>query len=222
MMPQMADNQIMKQFRLHLKVFLEKEAIPKIDESVAHLFARHYEILRKWNKTHNLISVEEGGAIISDHYLDCVLAIELLKPFIPSQATVFDLGSGNGFPGLIAALMMPDRQFVLVESLRKKCSFLLAAVVELGLKNVQVKQERVENLEGIEIALSRAAFSDDTIEHLSSSFGKQGILALMRVPSSEFPMQLKQSDWEVARQLDYSLESGAKRCVLIVRKKSST
>jgi 16S rRNA (guanine527-N7)-methyltransferase len=61
-----------------------------------------------------------------------------------SARRIADLGSGGGFPGLVLAVALPDAQFALVESVARKCAFLVRAVEELGLPNVEVVPARAE------------------------------------------------------------------------------
>jgi 16S rRNA (guanine(527)-N(7))-methyltransferase RsmG len=218
----MVENNITEMFAERLRAHLQLCPSAHLNEKTKSLFGDYFELLSKWNKTHNLISVTDVDALVSEHYLDCVLALNLWLPSLTSKAPIFDLGSGNGFPGLIAAVMEPSRTFVLVESLRKKCSFLRAAKAGLGLSHVSVNQDRVENLHSIEVAITRAAFSDNMINDLARAFAPNGILALMRVPSANFGAVVENGPWMVVDQLNYTLDTGAERCVVVLRKKNGS
>lgn len=209
-------------FLERLSLHLGNHSSLKLDESTKAMMAVHFELLSKWNKAHNLISVDNLEQLILEHYLDSALALDLVTGILPSKAPIYDLGSGNGFPGLIGAMMWPDREFILVESLRKKCSFLRAARIELALKHVQVEQKRVQELDGIQVAVTRAAFSDHTIDDLAESFVLNGFLALMRTPSAEFLTNIEKGPWGVVDQINYTLDTGAERCVVVLKKKTSS
>jgi len=181
---------------------------------------QHFALLVQWNKTHNLIAISELSDLVAEHYMDCAIALNLWVPGVEKSEAIFDLGAGNGFPGMIAASMWPDRSFTLVESLRKKCSFLRATRSTLNLHNLRVEQNRVENLQGINFAISRAAFSTPLIDELAKSFAPDGILALMRVPSDEFLSRETKGQWMVIDQMGYTLDTGAERCVVILKKRT--
>jgi 16S rRNA (guanine527-N7)-methyltransferase len=116
---------------------------------------RHYALMIKWNKTHNLTRITDPTAAARDHYLDCLLGLRHLE----SSRDLMDVGSGAGFPGLVAGLMWPERRIRLIEPVRKKASFLQTAIVELGLKCVQVENKRVQEVEREEMVMTRATFS---------------------------------------------------------------
>jgi 16S rRNA (guanine(527)-N(7))-methyltransferase RsmG len=190
-----------------------------MDDRCIERFVQHFGLLAQWNQTHNLIAVSELSDLVAEHYIDCAIALSLWVPSVPKHETIFDLGAGNGFPGVIGATMWPDRVFTLVESLRKKCSFLRAARSTLNLHSLQVEQTRVENLQGIRFAITRAAFSTPMIEELANSFAPDGMLALMRVPSDEPLISGTKGQWMVIDQLDYTLDTGAVRCVVVLKKR---
>jgi 16S rRNA (guanine527-N7)-methyltransferase len=100
------------------------------------------EMLRVWNRRHNLVSEASLEDVWHRHMLDSAQLI----PLIPeSTKTLADIGSGAGFPGLVLAIMLRNRiKVTLYEATRKKCEFLAAVAERLVLKNLQVRNERVE------------------------------------------------------------------------------
>lgn len=104
--------------------------------------------LEKWQKAYNLVAPKTIPELWTRHFLD---SAQLLK-FIPDEARTFvDLGSGGGFPGLVLAVLLKDRegaQFHFVESAGKKCTFLRDTARRLGAP-VTVHQERIEAVEPI-------------------------------------------------------------------------
>lgn len=204
-------------FKERLAHFLKPYLLIQTSEKQFQLLAEHFHLLSKWNKVHNLISVEDLESLACEHYADCVIALSLWRNKKETSAAIYDLGSGNGFPGLVGGILFADQEFILVESSRKKCSFLRTAKSELGLDNVKVLQERVENLCGVESAITRAAFSETKINQLSTSFASNGSLALMTVPS--FPPEdwlLEDCRWKLTQRLSYVLGSGAERSVVVL------
>lgn len=112
----------------------------EITEAGAGQLMAYLSLLQKWNKTHNLTSVPDDQ-MLSLHLLDSLAILPLV-----SGKRVLDVGSGGGFPGIPLAIACPEQTFVLVDSNRKKTSFLRQVVLELQLNNVQVETQRVEQL----------------------------------------------------------------------------
>ena len=124
---------------------------------------RFLALLDKWNKAFNLSAVRDPRDMLSRHLLDSLSLLPLLRECrgnTTDQAfTVLDVGTGPGLPGIPLAICMPDTQFVLLDSNGKKTRFVFQACVELGLKNVQVENARIENYQSdrqVDIVVSRA------------------------------------------------------------------
>jgi len=101
---------------------------------------QYAELIRSWNKTHNLVSRSQAQNL--DHHIEDSLSV-----FDGVGQVVLDLGSGGGLPGIPIAIKGPDKQVILVESSSKKASFLLNASNKLGLKNVKVIHARIEDID---------------------------------------------------------------------------
>lgn len=100
------------------------------------------DLLLEWNERHNLVARSTLPDLWRRHFWDSA-QLELLLP--PQAATLADLGSGAGFPGLVLAAMRPQMAVTLHESVGKKCAFLAAAAERMGL-NVTVQNARIESL----------------------------------------------------------------------------
>lgn len=114
-------------------------------------------LLDKWNRVYNLTAVRDTERMVSHHLLDSLAAV----PFFPG-GRVLDVGSGGGLPGIPLAIARPDLQVTLIDSIAKKTAFLLQAKTELGLDNLSVVTNRVEDYRpetGFDLITSRA-FSD--------------------------------------------------------------
>lgn len=111
-------------------------------------------LLQKWNRVYNLTAVREAPRMVSQHLLDCLAA----APHV-GAATILDVGSGAGLPGIPLALALPDSRVTLLESSHKKAAFLRQAVMELTLLNVEIECERAEAWTppvGFAVVISRA------------------------------------------------------------------
>lgn len=108
-------------------------------ETAARL-AAYRDLLLRWNTSINLISAETVAEIDRRHIADCAQ----LQPLLPRDGPIADLGSGAGLPGLVLAILEPEREIHLVESDKRKAAFLVEANAQLKLPMVRVHACRVE------------------------------------------------------------------------------
>ena len=108
-------------------------------ETTARL-AAYRDLLLRWNTRINLISAETAAEIDQRHIADCAQ----LQPLLPPEGPIADIGSGAGLPGLVLAIMQPEREVHLVESDKRKAAFLVEASAQLKLPMVRVHACRVE------------------------------------------------------------------------------
>ena len=109
-------------------------------ETTARL-AAYRDLLLRWNTRINLISAETANEIDLRHIADCAQ----LQPLLPQDGPIADLGSGAGLPGLVLAILEPEREIHLVESDKRKAAFLVEASAQLKLPLVRVHVCRAEN-----------------------------------------------------------------------------
>lgn len=103
-------------------------------------FEHYLHLIQEWNQKMNLTAITDDAGIWEKHFYDSVV------PFLhTSFATLCDVGSGAGFPGIPAAIVWPDRHFTLVEPLAKRCRFLNEVKEQLGLHNVTIVNARAED-----------------------------------------------------------------------------
>lgn len=131
------------------------------------------ELLHKWNKAYNLTSVRDPDAMLVKHILDSLV----VSPHLHGERFI-DVGTGPGLPGLPLAIINPDKQFVLLDSLGKRINFIRQVIQELGLTNVTPVKSRVEEYQPdveFDCVLSRAFASlEDMLSwchHLPSEQG---------------------------------------------------
>ncbi len=119
------------------------------------LAERYAELLATDGVVRGLIGPREAPRLWDRHLVNCAL---LAGPIAP-DATVCDIGSGAGLPGLVLAIARPDLRLTLVEPLLRRTTFLTEAVAALGLDNVEVVRGRADILHGtrrFEVVTSRA------------------------------------------------------------------
>ena len=127
----------------------------KLTARQAEQFAQLDALYRDWNSKINVISHKDIDNLYEHHVLHS-LAIAKWIPFQP-DTTILDVGAGGGFPGSPLAIMFPQCQFVLVDSIGKKIKVASEVAKALGLTNVVCKQERVEEeKEKFDFVVSRA------------------------------------------------------------------
>lgn len=153
---------------------------------------QYLQLLHKWNKSYNLTAIREPERMLSEH----VFSSLTVMPYL-AGIQCLDIGSGAGIPGLILALARPDTEWVLLDSNGKKTRFLNQAKIELGLSNVEVIQERIEDYAADRLfstIISRAwcalpEFYQASAQRLS----KEGVMLAMKAgkPRAEFDAVLK-------------------------------
>ena len=165
-----------------LKRMLADAGIALTEESLDGLRV-YREMLLDWNQRMDLTSVspEDMGA---RHFLDSLLPLAR-EEMIPRGCRIIDVGTGAGFPGLPIAIARPDVRMTLLEAQGKRCLFLNAVCGALSLENVQVIQDRAEQLgrteghrEGYDRALARAVAPLNVLCEYLLPFVRVGGLAL--------------------------------------------
>lgn len=96
-------------------------------------------LLQKWNKAYNLTAIKDPKQMVIYHVLDSLA----IAPYITGQ-TVLDVGTGAGMPGVMLAILYPEKHITLLDSNGKKTRFLQHLKREMGLNNISIINERVE------------------------------------------------------------------------------
>lgn len=162
----------------------ESLGIPLGEREVA-LFAAYCEELLRWNSRINLTAFKSERDIMLKHFIDSLT----LLPYIRNKSSrVLDIGSGAGFPGIPLKIAVDSLSVFLLESSRKKSSFLKNLVRRLNLKETVVINKRAESLmednayEGFfEIVTSRAAIKLPLLLRMGAFFlAPSGSLLVMK------------------------------------------
>ena len=131
--------------------FADVAISPEQWEKIAAMSALH----REWNAKINLISRKDIDNLEWHHYAPCIAGTRVLK--LMSGARVIDVGTGGGFPGLLLAVLFPQANFTLMDSIAKKILVVSDIAEKLALKNVEPRVGRVEKLgKSFDFATGRA------------------------------------------------------------------
>ena len=134
---------------------------PNLTETQLAQFAKLEELYQDWNLKINVVSRKDIDEIYMRHVLHS-LGIAKVQEFLPGS-DVMDVGTGGGFPGVPLAILFPETQFHLVDSIGKKIKVVNEVVEGLGLTNVKATNDRVENVPGqYDFIVSRAVAQMET------------------------------------------------------------
>lgn len=150
-----------------------------LSEKQIEQFIQYYEMLVEWNQVMNLTAITDYDDVMKKHFVD---SISLIKAFDVNQsATVIDVGTGAGFPGLALKIAYPNLQVTLLDSLNKRIHFLDAVIEKLGLTGVETVHGRAEDFakpdklrEKFDLCVSRAVANLSTLSEYCLPFVKQG------------------------------------------------
>jgi len=136
-------------------------------------------LLARWNRAFNLTAVRDPLEMVARHLLDSLA----VAPFLFGE-TLLDVGTGAGLPGLVLAIVEPERRFWLLDANGKKIRFVRQAALELGLTNVEPVQARIETYRPdrkFSTIVSRAVAASDVLRARDGGLLEQpGRLLLMR------------------------------------------
>lgn len=124
-----------------------------------------------------LIGPAEAARLWDRHLINCAVIAE----FVPRPATLVDLGSGAGLPGIVLAMLLPDVEITLLEPMARRVAFLDECVGELGLPNVAVHRGRAEEAAGqvaADVVTARAVAPLDRLARLALGLVRPGGLVL--------------------------------------------
>jgi 16S rRNA (guanine527-N7)-methyltransferase len=136
----------------------------ELDRDMVTRLAHFAEVLDLWAARTNLVSCRSGHELVERHFLDSLATV----PVLPSEGPLVDLGTGAGFPGIPVAIARTRQPVVLVETRRRRVSFLREVKRTLGLANVAIVEGRAEECpsqhRGTAAAvMTRAVWKDDLL-----------------------------------------------------------
>jgi len=129
--------------------------IPELSDEAVVQLGKLKALYTEWNAAINVISRKDMDAFDERHVLHSLALVKVMK-FAPGS-DVLDVGTGGGFPGIPLAIVCPEVNFVLCDSIGKKMKVVRAVVQALGLTNVTIHHGRAEDIKGqFDFVVSRA------------------------------------------------------------------
>lgn len=146
---------------------------PKLSEEQKKKFAALYDLYYDWNAKINVISRKDIENLYTHHVLHS-LAIAKLINFVDGTH-IMDVGTGGGFPGIPLAIMFPDCDFLLVDSIGKKIKVATEVSTAIGLKNVSLRHCRAEEEKSkFDFVVSRAVMPlPDLVKIIRKNISKE-------------------------------------------------
>lgn len=205
-----------------------------LSEKQTGQFLRYYELLVEWNQGRNLTAITEYGDVLKKHFVD---SLSLVKAYdIRRAASLIDVGTGAGFPGLALKIAFPDCQVTLLDSLRKRVQFLDAVIGELGLAGVEALHGRAEDCarpgqlrESFALCVSRAVANLSALSEYCLPFVQKGG-CFVAYKSGKISDEISGAAHAIAtlggkieEKREFLLpDSDLSRCLIVIRKMDAT
>ena len=169
----------------------------QIDKGKIDKFEIHALELLKWNQKINLTAITDPVEVGIKHFLDSIVPVKI----IPPNASLLDIGSGGGFPGIPLKISLPHLSVTLIDASRKKVSFLKHMIRILELENIEalhIRSEAFAKAPGVaksfEVVISRALSSMTSFVLTALPFlKKDGVIIAMKGDVSNHDIQLLSS-----------------------------
>lgn len=163
-------------------VVLDAEAVERLN--------LYGNLLLEWNEKINLTAITDTKDVLYKHFYDCLLFLKHCK--VEKGASLIDVGTGAGFPGMVLKIARPDIKVTLLDSLNKRLVFLNDVIEKLSLENIQTVHLRAEEAgktklyrEKYDIATARAvAGLPVLLEYCTPLVKKGGMFVSMKGPSA--------------------------------------
>jgi 16S rRNA (guanine527-N7)-methyltransferase len=181
-------------------------------------------LIERWNRTYNLTAVRDPAQMVTQHLLDSLAVVGPLRRHTAgARASLLDVGSGAGLPGIVLAIVCPELLVTCVDAVAKKAGFMRQVGVELGLRGFTARHARVEGLEPRpwELVISRAFASLADFTSLTESLlAPTGVWLAMkgRLPTDEIAGLPTEIDVFHVEQLSVP-DLDAERCLIWLRRR---
>jgi 16S rRNA (guanine527-N7)-methyltransferase len=206
-----------------LRAALEALALPLAETQVAQLL-QYLELLQKWSRVYNLTAVRDPEEMLTQHVFDSLAVVRPLRRQVGDRAaSLLDVGSGAGLPGVVLAICWPQLRVDCVDTVAKKAAFIRQVAAALSLPNLRGLHERVERLAGAYDVVACRAFASlpDFVAWSSGVLAERGIWLAMKGkrPDEEMAALPREAEVFHVEQLEVP-DLPAQRCIVWMRKRS--
>lgn len=194
-------------------------------------FLKYSELLVDWNEKINLTAITSPEEIAMKHFLDSVLPLNMFE--IPQNASIIDVGTGAGFPGIPMKILRDDLKLTLMDSLQKRVNFLSEVCDSIEIE-ADCTHERAEDSgagakrEAFDIATARAVARLSVLAEYCLPFVKVGG-AFVALKGGECEEEIRSAytaiktlGGKTEKVIEYTLPNGDKRTLVIIRKIAPT
>jgi len=157
---------------------LIRKYFPNLTPTQLLQFEQLYDLYFDWNSKINVISRKDIENLYTHHVLHSLVIAQVIH--FKADTTILDVGTGGGFPGIPLAILFPEVQFTLIDSIGKKIKVGTEVSKAIGLKNIVLKHLRVQEEKGkFDFVVSRAVMPlDDLVKLVKKNIKKEGKNAL--------------------------------------------
>lgn len=163
--------------------------------------AKYLKIVLRENQNLNLVSRKlDVDTLIIEHFYDCLAGHSYFK----EAASVTDIGTGGGFPGMLLAIVFPEKHFVLIDKSPKKVKYLQSAIEEMELKNVTARQGVINDAKIETEAITCRGFKSikEILTFTKPFFKKGGSYILYKGRRERIDQELKEAEKRFAFKAD--------------------
>ena len=203
-----------------------------LDNTAVDRLCVYHDLLIEWNEKMNLTALTEPHDVALKHFADSLMLFRYCD--IENGASVIDVGTGAGFPGMVLKIARPDIRLTLLDSLNKRLIFLETVCNELGLDDVELIHSRAEDgsrtelRDRYDIAVSRAVASLNTLCEYDMPYVKVGgRFIAMKGKGSDEELQAAQNaittlGGELLQKHDFVLGDAGERSIIEIKKITET
>lgn len=201
----------------------------EINDNQSDLLETYFNYLVEYNKNVNLTAITKKEDVYVKHFLDSLLIFQNQDL---ENKKILDLGAGAGFPSVPNAILNPNTQFYIIETLNKRCVFLNLLIEKLGLNNVTVMNKRGEDIneneiEFYDITCARAVAKANVLLEILAKYTKiDGLVILPKANLEKEELDnAKQAAWKLNlkyQKIDtYEFENNTRNNIIIKKEKKT-
>ena len=166
----------------------------KLNENQLNQLERYFELLVEWNEKINLTAITDTEGVAIKHFADSLTFFNYID--VPENASIIDVGTGAGFPGIVLKIARPDIKLTLLDSLNKRLKFLQVVIDELGL-DAELIHSRAEDggqdidlRESFDFVVSRAVAQINVLSEYCIPYARlSGSFVALKGPDADNEIQ---------------------------------